>query len=478
MLRNITRYFSLIICSIYTYRMILNVRPKSRKSYYIICSVFSAALATLSYLLLKDIDYFEFVFMIVMVTLFLTRYYSKDFSLSFNTVLISFSYSYIVFSIVSVPLVTFNYIVLGSFLNPTLLQFIGMFIQFAVCTIPFRFNRFKNGLSFINKPFYSTPFTVIGILVILAAMLLNAKTKGTLIHIVPLSFLLICAIFMLSWWQSYTTREYMDRIRSREFQEYVIQLQDKDIKINQLENEVKHLSSLIHKDNKLLPAMELAVENMINNPDSHDKEKLLDRLKDISSERTGILNRLETSEKYISTTGNIAIDSLFGYMHQRACRDEINFNVIADRNITEWISNPVTEDELSTILADITENAIIATESSDIKNVMVNFDTSSCLTINVYDSGPAFDINVLANWGRKRYTTHENEGGSGIGLYTTYEILKKHNGSFLIEEFDIENKSFTKKVSIIFDYSDEYMLKSTRSKSDRHTLKSSLFKLI
>lgn len=74
----------------YTYRMILNVRPKSRKSYYIICSVFSAALATLSYLLLKDIDYFEFVFMIVMVTLFLTRYYSKDFSLSFNTVLISF----------------------------------------------------------------------------------------------------------------------------------------------------------------------------------------------------------------------------------------------------------------------------------------------------------------------------------------------------------------------------------------------------
>ena len=58
------------------------------------------------------------------------------------------------------------------------------------------------------------------------------------------------------------------------------------------------------------------------------------------------------------------------------------------------------------------------------------------------------------------------------------EILKKYNGSFLIEEFDIKNKSFTKKVSIIFDYSDEYMLKSTRSKSDRHTLKSSLFKLI
>ena len=72
------------------------------------------------------------------------------------------------------------------------------------------------------------------------------------------------------------------------------------------------------------------------------------------------------------------------------------------------------------------------------------------LKMSVFDSGEPFDDKVKKKLGRLRVTTHKDEGGSGIGMMTTFEILKKYKASFTIDE-QIDNGTYTKKVCVCFD---------------------------
>ena len=48
---------------------------------------------------------------------------------------------------------------------------------------------------------------------------------------------------------------------------------------------------------------------------------------------------------------------------------------------------------------------------------------------------------------RKKITTRKESGGSGIGLYTAFEILKRYKASFILDE-TIDNDIFVKKIWI------------------------------
>ena len=71
-------------------------------------------------------------------------------------------------------------------------------------------------------------------------------------------------------------------------------------------------------------------------------------------------------------------------------------------------------------------------------------------TVSIYDSGLPFEQQVIENLGKRRITTHRKTGGSGIGLMTTAQLLKKQNASLVIDE-SVDNESYAKKVSVIFD---------------------------
>ena len=75
--------------------------------------------------------------------------------------------------------------------------------------------------------------------------------------------------------------------------------------------------------------------------------------------------------------------------------------------------------------------------------------------IEFYDNGIPFDDHVLSLLGKQYITTHENEGGSGIGLMNTIDILKHCHASFIIDE-RLTGNSYKKKVSICFDSLGEY----------------------
>lgn len=79
----------------------------------------------------------------------------------------------------------------------------------------------------------------------------------------------------------------------------------------------------------------------------------------------------------------------------------------------------------------------------------------------IYDSGIPFEVETLVNFGIKPASTHTDEGGTGIGLLTTFETINSSNASLIIDENTHTN--YTKSIKIKFDKKHEYIICTNRS---------------
>ena len=118
------------------------------------------------------------------------------------------------------------------------------------------------------------------------------------------------------------------------------------------------------------------------------------------------------------------------------------------------------------------ENALISTVHNKGERIFLLMEKEQeDFRIEIWDSGDKFSKDVLYYIGKKRFTTHKSEGGSGIGLMVTWELLKKYQASIIIDEENSPDNFFTKKVIIRFDRKNNYILCSQRSKEDMALLK-------
>ena len=135
----------------------------------------------------------------------------------------------------------------------------------------------------------------------------------------------------------------------------------------------------------------------------------------------------------------------------RAIKDKIAFDISVACDVKESVNDLISENDLNTLILDLGENALIAVRDAETRNVLIVFGTENeSFTVSIFDSGLPFEKKVVENLGKRRITTHRNTGGSGIGLMTTAQLLKKHNASLVIGE-SIDSKSYANKVSVIFD---------------------------
>ena len=294
---------------------------------------------------------------------------------------------------------------------------------------------------------------------LLATSFFGISNQAYLIYLIPVVFSFLCGLFLLFWWRNVLTKSYIDKVKTKEKKELQKILDEKNMAIHQLKSDNDQLSKIIHKDNKLIPAMEFAVrEYLITAEKETDSDVLVTRAKElleyldnVTKERSGILKSYEIGNKKLPLTNILSIDSLLLYMSQKAYDYQISFDISITGSVTYFIDHHICELDAKTILADLIENAIIATKKSDKKKILVNIGVrSNFYIIEVYDSGDPFTTETLLNIGYKKTTTHQKEGGSGIGLMTILEISKRYQASFIIEEFS-GNDLFTKKVSIFFD---------------------------
>lgn len=483
MLSTFFKYFIILICTIYIYHRLLNIRKHLTISYISFMFIYSIVLSGVYLIIPHSLSDLYILLVGISVFTIMNIFFTHSKLQSLTCTILSYAISYGIYFF-SLTIAATTKAVLFRYLKISInLDILLYALQLLITIFIFRINRLKNGMSFIKNSNTNYLGLSIGVILLISSIIMH-NNNGSLLYLLPYVFVLISFIFLFIWWRSRLKATYIKAVYNRE-----LEILKNELATLKSDNEV--LSSLLHKDNKLIPALELTVRNFIcsDNPSAQDKDKILAQLNKLSMERKGIINNCSTFNSTLPSTGYMVIDALLNYMMQKCSASDITMNVNIIGNLDTFIGKIIDESDFNTILADLIENAFIATKYNNGKNIYININSEvEFPTLDIYDSGNAFDDNVLMNLGMKRITTHKDSGGTGIGLSSTYGLCKKYNASFVItEDINSENTTFkdtnskdliseksssnvitfTKKVSIIFDDKSEYRLKTN---NDFHNL--------
>ena len=124
------------------------------------------------------------------------------------------------------------------------------------------------------------------------------------------------------------------------------------------------------------------------------------------------------------------------------------------------VNNLISKEDLEILLADHIKDAIIAINHTDNINrsILVRLgEIDGVYSLYIYDSGIEFEKETLSKLGKAPITTHENEGGTGMGFMNTFDTLKKYKASLTINELNEPNKdNYTKVLMFKFDKKNEF----------------------
>ncbi len=204
--------------------------------------------------------------------------------------------------------------------------------------------------------------------------------------------------------------------------------------------------------------------NSMNTEFGNEYSDILDRLNTLSSEYKTKTTVIPVLDK----TNITEIDDMLIYMQSECAKDNIEFTVKIECDITYMINNFITKSQLETLLGDLIRNAIIAVNHSpnSFKSIMVILGIKDdSYELCIYDSGIPFEIDTLVNLGVQPASTHLDEGGTGIGFITTFETINSCKASFIINE--ITNNNYTKSLEVKFDNQNEYEIISNRAEEIR-----------
>lgn len=459
MLTTFVKHLFIIGCSTYITQKILNKKCSWRVIIFLSCAcLMSAALMVPLRQVMRPAST---IIMVAVSIIVIKVIYSLEIDISITATIISYGISYIS-CLLGAILLGSIFSIIDHYPDSADLLSTGIVgsIQTVFTVLLFHIKRLRHGFPFLSDSRYGDLGVYLSTTILVIVSFLEVKSESQYIAAVLFSVLLICGIVLWFWWRNRIAKEYMEQLRLRERQELESIISSKDEEIALLKKENETFSKIIHKDNKLIPAMELAVKEALcavaHNTDPAERilraEKMLAQLESVSAERAGIVNKYEHADSRLPSTGILTFDALFSYMLHKASAKDVSLELDFDETVNELIPKVISQEDASTLLADLLENAIIAAgENEQNRCVRVKFGKkATCPCICISDTGGPFPDEVKQNWGIQRVTTRADSGGCGIGMMTTYEICKRYQASFLVEDLD-SDAIYTKCVSVCFD---------------------------
>lgn len=473
MLSTLVKYCSIIICSFYIYLKLLNNNISKQKCLKF--ALFLLFFLPTTCLLRKYAAPLTIIVMVVAFSVFISRSIKNSLSLSLTVSTISFGLSYLAYLVAAAitSIIGYSFLLAKTPLTEPITFTCASLIQILLSTIPFRFKRLKKGMPFLIDYGSHDVGVYMSILLLFAFSFFGISEEKDPIFLIPAFLSLACGLTLLFWWRQSISKNYLEKVKAKELEELQVIIQGKDAELEQLKYHNSELSKIIHKDNKLIPAMEYAVREYLLSAESETEietsvkraKELLEQLESMTRERSGILNTYEHKNKVLPSTNVPSIDTLMSYMLQKSNGYQIEFDLTVSGSVKYLVQNILDETDLRTLLADFMENAIIATKQCERRKILVHIGiVNEIYTIDVFDSGISFTAETLLHIGQMRFTTHKKDGGSGIGLMSTFEIARKYQSSFIIEELDSRDL-FVKKVSMCFDQLGQYRVKTSQAEN-------------
>ncbi len=358
-----------------------------------------------------------------------------------------------------------------------LLAIVAVVIESILVTALFKVKRFKKGMPFLFTTSSINITTALCFLLIGLVVLIELNISQFFVQVIAFIIFLSILAFLIHWWQAQITKSYNHSIMLRNIESLTGELEEAYKEIASLKAQNEELGRLIHHDNKRIPAMENAVcEYLVS--DFSDVEATKNRgntlcleIQSLSRNRSDTLKEIYEKKSRHYSTGISSLDTLLNYMDKRATGDNIQFIVHNPLELETYIPKQISTEDLTHVLSDLLENAIIASKGTTNPAIQLQFYVSEKhFVIEVADSGIPFEAKSILNFGLSRLTTHEATGGSGIGLMDIWSIKEKYGATLHIEEYDTPSP-FSKKISLVFNRKNLYSVKTWRTEEINTLLK-------
>lgn len=467
MFESFVKYCFIFITAFYLYFKLLNIDMDSFHGKKILCTVLLSVITTVcrAYFSFYSIAAYLIFFLILLIC------YHGEPKLSFVTSLVAFALSNTLLIISSFIYGIILYPFLKNISIPprTILLFFSGILMYLLAHLPFRIRKFQNGMRFLYNQNSINFGTILGIITI-TALIIGQQLYSTASYtkIIPFSVLiLLAAILLFFLWQRCIRQYYLTKLRNLELESLRQELAEKDAEIKKLLANNETQARTIHKDNKLIPAMLSAVTEYLDSADESGSHalygrELSGRLKELADERAKNLTAEDTSGS-LPLLHRASADAMLSYMKKRAAQEHIQFEVKIHPEFADKTMNSIAEADLSHLLSDLLENAIIAVKNAKKRQILVHLGILyGAPAVEVSDSGSEFSPAIYQDFGLQKHSTHLEHGGSGIGLMDIWELKKKYAASLHIYEYAEDTAPFTKKISIIFDHKKHYLIRTYR----------------
>lgn len=404
----------------YIYFQFLSINMKSLHRKRILCIILLSVTATLfrTYLSFYSIPIYLLVYLV-----FLLFFHSEP-RLGFVTSLIAFSLCnalFIMFTLISGILIYPFYYNLSPPPDVITLSLSGM-LMFFITHLLFRFRKFQKGIQYLYNQ------NLIYVCLLICSLTIMALTIGQYLYpstsdsqLLPFVILiLLAAILLFFLWQRCIRQYYLTKLRNLELESLRQELAEKDAEIKKLLANNETQARTIHKDNKLIPAMLSAVTEYLDSADESGSHalygrELSSRLKELADERAKNLTAEDTSGS-LPLLHRASADAMLSYMKKRAAQEHIQFEVKIHPEFADKTMNSIAEADLSHLLSDLLENAIIAVKNAKKRQILVHLGILyGAPAVEVSDSGSEFSPAIYQDFGLQKHSTHLEHGGSGIG---------------------------------------------------------------
>lgn len=467
MLNIIIKHFFIYICCIYIYRHLQN--NHTRNNFEIpISIVFSFSLALFT-AIVKDF-FPTFVNILPIIILWIAHSItSSQPKISFITTIIAFAISYglFVFSSFSIVLFLAPLRFSISLDLPAYITLMSGVLEIILFLFLIRKKKFRQGMPFL----YSKKFINIGTIICLVffAILTHIQLAPMplLFPYIPYSFLLVIALAsLIFWWQAQLTKSYLRKLQLLELESLRKELEETSREMAHLKKQNEELGRLIHKDNKLIPAMETAVIDFLSASNQKENnalgQSLVSQLRELSGSRREILDEVSAARSHHFATGVPALDTLLTYFDRRAEARKMEFTVNVTPDLKAYVPSRISSDDITHLLADLLENAIIAVAPCTSRKIRLQiYPYRKWFVIELSDTGIPFQAKSLLQFGIQQLTTHKDSGGSGIGLMDVWKLKKKYHASIHITEYP-DSFPFSKRITFLLDHRNQYLIRTWR----------------
>lgn len=465
MILSFTKYFFIFLCCIYIYRKLLNERLDNHAGIILYVCI-SVGLASLSYLIKQHYSPFTAIIPTTLLWLIVNNK-TKQPQLSYVAIVFSYALSYGTFCIANI-IVLFCATLIRFFYSFDSFELLMLFSGILTCVLThliFQIKRLRAGMPFLHKQNFLNLGTFLCILFDCVLVFIQNPTSTEFLTKIVIPFLLpIPIILLMYWWQSQINKSYLAKLQALELESLRNELSEQSRLVESLRLQNAEFGRVQHQYRKLYPALETAVKDLIQKypEESAHFEQVL---AEIHSQESHYNEAIQAIAHICPQTFNSKIpelDTLLSYMDKQAQSKNISFAAYIQDDFAEHILKDVESADINHMLSDLLENAIIATAGSTISKIRLQmYYYQNASVIEIADTGIPFEVQSLLQLGLSPLTTHGDSGGGGIGLMDLWSLKKKYRASLHITEYP-ELSSFHKKIGLVFDKADRYLLSSPR----------------